>query len=282
MHWLCFTILLSAAFNLMMKHAHVRGYGVLAVGCLNYVVAGLAAGGASLGGATGPLSVAALGYGCLGGTMYVLCYVFIMVMLERQGISLATVVTRLAIVVPIVAGVALWGERPTAWQTAGLALSFAAIVAIHHGGWGAATAGRWSRWWPLLGCFATAGVSRLSQRAFSHFCDPSQRPYYVAAWFGCAGVIAVGIMFARRIRPRGLDWPFGAALGLVNAATLYCSITALGSMPGIVFFPVTAVGSLVLVLLLAAVAYHERLDRRSRWGIALSVVAVVLVNLRGA
>jgi len=38
----------------------------------------------------------------LGGTMYVLAYVCIMVMLDRQGISLAGAMTRLAIVVPIV------------------------------------------------------------------------------------------------------------------------------------------------------------------------------------
>lgn len=282
MTYLTLTILLSTAFSLMIKHAHARNYGVLAVGCLNYIVAGVIGIVWAALVRTEPLSWAAFGFGCLGGTMYVLCYLAIMVMLDRQGISVATAMTRLAIAIPIGVSIVVWHERPTWVQTVGLLLTFAAISAFDLRGIGRVTGSRWDRFWPLAACFLTAGCSRLSQKAFGHFCSEAQRPVYIASWFGFAGLIALVMLTARRIRPRGGDWPFGTALGLVNIGTLFCIINALQRVPAIVFFPVTAVGSLVMVVVFAAWLWGEHLDVRTRWGVALACAALVLVNLRGA
>ena len=105
-------------------------------------------------------------------------------------------------------------------------------------------------------------------------------PVYIAAWFGFAGLIALGVLLVGRVRPRGADWPFGAALGLVNICALFCSIHALARLPAIVYFPANAVGSLALVVVLAALVWGERLNRRTRWGMALACAALVLVNLK--
>jgi len=98
-------ILLSAAFSLMMKDAHARRYNVLAVGCVNYVVAGIGGVLWAMPRLSEALSPGALLFGCFGGTMYVLTYLFIMVMLDRQGISIATTVIQLAIAVPILVAI---------------------------------------------------------------------------------------------------------------------------------------------------------------------------------
>ena len=280
MLYLLLTIALSSTFSLMMKHAHSRRYGVLAVGCLNYIAAGFCGVVWAAAVQSGPPPVGALAFGSVGGLMYVLCYISIMALLDRQGISIATAVTRLAIAVPIVASVVLWSERPTGLQTVGLGLTVLAILAFEFRDRGAADRSVWAHWWPLAGCFATAGLARLSMKAFTQLYGREQVQAYIGAWFAAAALVSLGLMMLRGIRPRGREWPFGIALGLVNVSTLFFTLLALRQVPAIVFFPVTAVGSLVVVVGLAAAVWRERLDRRTWWGMVLASAALVMVNLK--
>ena len=252
MIYLTLAILLSTVFSLMMKHAHARNYGVLAVGCLNYIVAGSVGIAWMVWQHPSSIPLLAIVFGCVGGTMYVLCYLAIMALLDRQGISVAAAMTRLAIAVPIVVSVVVWHEVPTVWQVVGLLVTFAAILMFEWRDPRQAAGRIWHHAWPLAGCFVSAGTARVAMAAFKHVCGEEHLPVYTAAWFGFAGLIALGVLLVRRMSPRGADWPFGAALGLVNIATLFCSINALDRVPTIVFFPATAVGSLVLVVILAA------------------------------
>ncbi|NDK11661.1 MAG: hypothetical protein COZ06_13990 [Armatimonadetes bacterium CG_4_10_14_3_um_filter_66_18] len=204
-----------------------------------------------------------------------------MVMLERQGISVATAMTRLAIAVPIVVSILVWHERPNLWQTAGLVLTFVAILLFDTGANGRLPRDLWQAVWPLAGCFLTAGGSRLSQKAFAELCVGAERPLYLAAWFGSAGLVALGVLIARRMHPTREDLLLGAALGLVNIASLFCIVTALEQVSAIVFFPAASVASLVLVIALAAWWWKEQLAARTRWGLALACRALILVNLGG-
>jgi len=161
MLYLILTIAFSATFSLMMKHAHARRYGVLAVGCVNYIVAGIVATAWALTGQPEHLSGTAVIVGCIGGAMYVLCYLCIMVMLERQGISVATAMTRLAIAVPILTSVVVWSERPSMLQTLGLVLTLGAILLFdlqhgsrRHGGAWKEKLGTRTRWGMVLACVA--------------------------------------------------------------------------------------------------------------------------------
>lgn len=280
MLYLILTVVFSTTFSLMMKHAHARRYGVLAVGCLNYVAAGVIGVLWAAASGTDAIPVGVVALGCLGGTMYVLCYLAIMAMLQRQGISVAAAMTRLAIAVPILAAVFLWRELPNLSQSAGLAVTFAAILAFDLRGRTPGTRTAVRSVWPLAGCFVTAGISRLAMKTFSQLYAVNLLPAYIGVWFGFAGLIAVLVLGVGRLRPRGGDWPFGIALGVVNVAAMFCSIHALRRVSAIVFFPVSAVGSLALVAVLAAVVWKERLDRRTQLGLVLASAALVLVNLR--
>ena len=279
---LILVIVLASAFNLMMKHAHARNYSVLAVGCVNYVVAGIvsAVWVCARPGSHSVLSPEAVLFGCLGGAMYVACYLFIMVMLDRQGIAVATAMTRLAIAVPILVAIAVWDERPGLLRTVGLLVTFAAILLFDNRASSAKLAGGlWHHAWPLAGCFLTAGASRLSQKAFSQLCDQAERPLYLATWFGFAGLLAIMLFIARRELPSARDMWFGSVLGGVNILSLFFTITALREVEATVFFPVTSAAGLVIVVALAACLWREPLDTRTCWGIALACCALVLVNL---
>ena len=272
-------IAFSSAFNLLMKYAHARRYGILAVGCVNYIVAGLVACLWFLSRRPDHVAVMATLFGCLGGLMYVLCYLCIMAMLDRQGISVATALTRLAIVVPIMAAVLFWHERPNGFQVSGLLLAGIAILLFDFRRFKTESAGFWQLVWPLAGCFFTAGGARLCQKAFGEYCRASERPAYIAAWFAFAGLVSLATLLIRRLRPTGRDVGLGTVLGLVNIATLFFILAALRNVATIIVFPATAVGSLVLVVTLASLVWHERMQPRTRWGIVLACAALVLVNL---
>ena len=94
-----------------------------------------------------------------------------------------------------------------------------------------------------------------------------------------AGLIALALMlpFLPESLPTRPDWIWGAAAGVaggIGVALLYRAL-AIGSMA--IVAPITAVCA-VIVPVMAAMAFGERPDARTIAGIALALVAIVLVS----
>jgi hypothetical protein len=72
----------------------------------------------------------------------------------------------------------------------------------------------------------------------------------------------------------------GAAIGIVEFVGNYACLMAMGdaSVPGYVFFPATTGGSTLTVAFIAALVCRERPGRRGWLGLALGLVALVLLS----
>lgn len=82
---------------------------------------------------------------------------------------------------------------------------------------------------------------------------------------------------SRRLNPS--DVAISAVLGLSNAGGNSFLLRALDHFTGVVTFPVTAAGGTLLAVLFAACWWKEMPSRVGMVGVALAVLAVVLVNL---
>jgi multidrug transporter EmrE-like cation transporter len=80
-----------------------------------------------------------------------------------------------------------------------------------------------------------------------------------------------------RLNPETLKW--GALLGTANFGNYLFLVMALTALPGLVVYPVIAAGEVGLMAVAGVVLWKEKVGVRSWLGIALAVIAIVLIQL---
>jgi drug/metabolite transporter (DMT)-like permease len=80
-----------------------------------------------------------------------------------------------------------------------------------------------------------------------------------------------------RLEPETLKW--GALLGTANFGNYLFLVLSLTVLPGLVVYPVIAAGEVGLLAIAGVVLWKEKVGVRSWLGIALAVIAIVLIQL---
>ena len=97
--------------------------------------------------------------------------------------------------------------------------------------------------------------------------------------FGAALLFCVVWMIISKGKIRAKDAAIGVALGIPNYFTSRLILGALETVPAVVVFPVYSVGTIVAITLIGLFFYKEKLNRVQVLGIAMILLALVLLNL---
>jgi len=278
MLYLAAAIVCTSAFALIMRQTQRLGLNQMAIMAINYTAAALA--GVALTGGQWHASPSTLHIGLIAGVVFVTTYFFIIHSMDLKGVAIANAIVRLSVLIPIVASIALWDERPGAIEALGGALALVALplLALDRSHGGARLSGRQALL--LLGLFITNGLTLLTSRWFHSTHLAAERPVYSAILFGTAAVASIIVWTVESRRVRWAEWLWGTILGLANILTLITVLKALVYLPGTVVFPVMGALGLALTVGYAAVMWQEKPGRLGLIGISIAVVAVVLVNAK--
>ena len=286
MLYLLLATLFSAGFGLVVRHAQHRAANMWTVGALNYLTAALLHTSRALAGRSGAPAAITLAVGIVGGVSYVGAYFFFFPFVARRGVSVATAVIRLGVMVPVVVSVAIWGEEVAALQSIGVLLAVLSLPLLTLQPKGSAPIGpsRGPSFSPreaarlAILCLAN-GMCMLSVGAFEHYGPSSQASQFLALLFGTAAAVgAVGWLTHRRGSSLR-DLVPGVMLGLCNALGNLALVQALGQLPGVIVFPFYSAVGILLTALFAQWAWHEPIRRLEWLGMAVALTAVVFVNL---
>jgi len=103
---------------------------------------------------------------------------------------------------------------------------------------------------------------------------PFQTIIFVAAFF-----VTTLLYYLRRPRLESETLKWGALLGTANLGNYLFLVLALSALPGLVVYPVIAAGEVGLTAVAGVVLWKEKVGVRSWLGIALAVLALVLIQL---
>ncbi len=298
---LLLAIAASATMALVLKLSESRDLDRYAVTAINYVIA---AGGAALMGlgldwgavfapgmqqtiidavlsgervapAHGPTWAAR--WGLVTGVLLFAGLISLQIAIRRHGVGLSTAMAKLGVLVPMTLAIGLWGEHPQPVQWAGIGLALAAIVLANWPDDG-------DRWRDairpaLVVVLVCVGLSEFSGKVFQQNGHLADKPIFLAVGFGAAGVIAWLVVAARRRRFGSSEVAVGIAVGVPNLFSIGSLVDALDVLPAAVVFPIFAAGSLLVVQIAGVVVFGERPDRKGWAAVALTGVALVLINL---
>jgi len=215
---------------------------------------------------------------------------------DVAGMSLAIGVMRVSVVIPFLASWLVWDEVPSGAQGVGMGLAAVAffLIAQKHRG-PASTRGAdgasvpldrvdWHAFLVLALTFCAGGGVDLSMKAFEEgFGGGSSRVLFLLLAFGAAFLVGLAVVMGRGIRqgrwpgPAAVGW--GTLLGVVNYGSLEFLLRAIAELPGPFVFPANNIAIMILAATLGVAIWGERLSRANYAGLALAVVALILLRL---
>ncbi len=294
-------IVFASAFTLGLKWVQMRGReNVVTVGAINYITAALlifprfhAVT------STSSVDTAAVGTGATMGACYFMAYFFVIYLIRSVGAASSTVVGSLSILFPISIAALLWKEVPNAWQWIGIVLALTSLCLIGRAKSAAQdlpadTSNEEVRkdinlalplhakrtTLILIGFFIIAGCSRLAQRSFGHLSTEIHRPTFLFTAFAVAGTASLILLLVRKRWPIRGEWCIGIALGATNIVHTHFLMRSLDNHPGYLVFPIASAGGLIFTTLIATMLMGEQTSRRTRTGIGMATIALILLNVR--
>lgn len=202
--------------------------------------------------------------GAVGGLVYLASLAVYGYSIRKSGAVLASVFTRLGVLVPIGISVAFLGERPSWLQGAGIALAVAAAVVMNGLPRGGASRSGGKLLLPLLLTLLFNGCSDSMSKIFAYAGRREEDGLFVFFIFFFAGLFTLAPLV------RG-------GKGLTRRDLLL--LAALTRLPAFVVYPCYSVGAILVISLCSVLLFHERLSRRQWGAVGMILAAVALLNL---
>ena len=272
----------SSAFGLVLRSAMNHRCNPWAMGVINYIAAtGFQLGRHALSGAPWHIEPVTLAMGSAVGVLYALNLALFVPLLGRRGVSIPSAMSRLAVVMPMLAALLLWGERVTTIQSTGALLSLIALPLLTLSPRKAAE-GRsridGNTALLLLGLLLGNGLSMVLTKAYERT-GTNQQALFLASLFGTAILVSAIAWWRHRETTTRRDILPGVALGMTNTLANSGLVAALIGLPAILVFPFYSAVGLVFTAVLARLLFGESITASERAGIGVAVLAVALANL---
>lgn len=213
--------------------------------------------------------------GFFSGVLYLVSFLMLQWNIGRNGVALPSTYMKLGVLVPTIMAITVFGEKPQAAQILGIILAVLAIVLIQsekgNGRTGSQTG--------LLVLLLCGGLTDGMAKIFEYWGTASRQGQYLFFTFGVALMLCILLSIHRK---QGLGWQdalFGILIGVPNYFSSWFLLLSLKYMPAVVVYPGFSVGTIVLVTLIGAVCFRERLSRRQLVAVGIIVAALALLNL---
>ena len=203
---------------------------------------------------------------------------------QVSGVSVASVATKMSLVIPVIFGIWLYNESLTWIQGVGIVLALVAVYLASlkekH-----IVINRKDLLLPFL-VFLGSGIIDTSIKYFEelHLTD-AEVPIFSSMIFGCAalsGMVFIGIRSkSTPVKVNFKNVLGGIALGVPNYFSIYFLIKALRSdmLSSAAIFTLNNVAIVMFSTLLGILLFQERLSLKNWSGVALAILSIILVAL---
>ncbi len=303
MIYLFLAVLCSAAISFVFKYSEITSRNRYAVTSVNFFTAFvvslfMTAGGGvegadpSIGGflkesvsvlgggggfSAGSSMIWAILTGLVGGICYFLGLIFIQKSIRENGVSITGAFSRLGILVPMSFSLILWSEFPTALQLFGIVLALTAIVGTNLSVSELKSFRGLSS--TLLFLFLAVGFGEFMNKFFQRYSLIEYKSHFLLTVFLTAFLISLFSFIKRKGKCGKHELLVGIAAGIPNLFTTYFLILAFNHVKTTVAFPVYSASSIVVTALGGRFIFGERLDLKKKLMIAVTVLAVVLIQV---
>lgn len=201
---------------------------------------------------------------------------------QKLGVSTVSVSVKMSLAIPVIAAIVLYDEKLHLVKILGVLAALAAVYMASYKP--EKTKGhRLYLLMPII-LFIGSGLLDAFINYNQRFLVPSdQYAQFTSISFLLAGLFGVFFVIAKSLKsPTPIHWKNilgGIALGIPNYGSIYFLLRALDvrSLESSVIFPINNVGIVAVSVIIARVFFKESLSLLNKIGIALAILAIVLI-----
>lgn len=224
-------------------------------------------------------------FGALGlGFLFIAIFNVMALTAQRNGLSVASVASKMSVIIPIIFGIYAYQEGVGAQKIIGILL---ALIAVYLTSVRPKTTKNLTKglWLPIVLFFGSGIIDTSIKYLETRYVSENGIPIFSATIFAFAFIIGCGILSYKHIKqPKKLPLKAviaGSILGIVNYFSIYYLLKALNheSLESSTLFTVNNVAIVMVSTLLGLIVFKETISKTNWFGIVLAVVSIVLVTL---
>ncbi|UCH66278.1 MAG: EamA family transporter [Ignavibacterium sp.] len=281
MHYLFLTILCSTTIALVLKHSDTKRGEPIVLLAGNYFLASLISLGLLIFNEDTSFSYQTVLFGAFLGLLFVFSFFSFAMAVSHAGTALATVSSRLSVILPITFSILLYNEIPSSFNMIGFLFTLITLILFYFSIAGQNSEG--DNIHKHLYLFLTLigiGISDFCLKIFNNWRPQSEEPLFVLTIFSFAMLYALLFIFIRRVKIERYTLLLGIGLGVPNVFSTYFLLGALSMLPAIFVYPVVNVGIIIFTAVFAYIIWKEGINRFGKWALVTGVIAIVFLSLK--
>lgn len=225
--------------------------------------------------------------GVIGGFLFVAGLVFMQSSIKVNGATLTSAFGKLGILVPLVLSLLVFGEKPELIQAIGIIIALLALIVLNSPSGkdspsDKAPQGTYS-FGLLILTFLGNGLADSMAKIFERTGNNEDDRVYILIVFFTACIISAVLAYFEYSRTGKKiiikELLAGIAVGVPNYFSSYFLLGSLERLPSFLVYPIFSTGTIVLVMLVSTLLFKERPTVKQYAGIAMILLALVLLNL---
>jgi drug/metabolite transporter (DMT)-like permease len=224
------------------------------------------------------------GLSLLTGFWFIFTYLLMTASTQSSGITITSLSSKLSVVLPTLAGVLIFHERLNLKVAAGIALALVALVLVLGGDGKTSDNDRKINWLlPVLIFFGT-GTGDILMKLNEQHNTGHNMGFMIAFIYLIATLFGIMLVAYDLIRGKS-KWQSknllgGIVLGVINFFSTFCVFHAMRYFDNVVLFPIYNIGVVCLTALIGWLLFKEKLSWKNYLGLAIAIVAVVLITVK--
>jgi drug/metabolite transporter (DMT)-like permease len=273
------TIICSSSIALILKYNDTRDGNPLLLLAGNYFVAAIISSGYVIANDQATLSFETLVFGILLALLFVASFFAFAKAVSAAGTALATVSSRLSVIVPLLLSIIIYGEEPTLYQFIGIFIALMTIALFY---FSLKTDGsqklHFIDYFYLLAVLIGIGLNDFAMKVFNQWRPLADKSYFIMIIFSAATVYTFIVIMIKKIPLNKTVLIRGGILGIPNMFSTFFILLALAQLPAIVVYPVTNIGIILLTTLGAALIWKEKLYTYGKFALISGIIAIIFLG----
>ncbi len=282
MIFILLTILCSTTIALIIKHSSTKMEHPIVLLAGNYFIAGSIAAYLFLSGSKSTYSIETLLLGWIVGLLFLLSFFVFAKAIAAAGTALATVSSRLSVVIPVILSIIFFKELPGMVQISGLLVTVITIVLFYFS-LKRLDGGKLNinDFIILFLVLIGIGIGDFSMKIFQQLRFESEKNFFLLNVFGSACVYSFTFILFRKIKVEKKPLLRGFVLGFPNVFSSFFLISALHELPAYTVYPLVNVGIIIFTSVAAAMIWRERLNFFGKLALYSGIIAIILFGING-
>jgi len=276
------TIICSSSIAIILKLNDNRKGPALVLLAANYFVAGMISLFMFLSQEIQAISIESFLFGTLLGSIFVMAFFLFTRSVRVAGTALATVSSRLSVIVPVIFAMIIFREIPGAVQVVGLIFAILTIYFFYRSLRNNPNGQLHLReYMVLILLLVGIGVNDFCMKLFQSWRPANEKPFFLLCIFFAAWIYSTGYVIVKKIPVDRRTINLGLLLGVPNIFSSYFLIAALTEVPAIIVYPLVNIGIILLTALAAWIIWREKLNRAGLRALMTGIAAIVLLGFTG-